>query len=714
MVIAGDGWRSWALPLAGRLEDIVEAERGRFLLWLPVFMAAGVVAYFSLLTEPPRWIGGCALAGCLALGWLAGQYRGLQAVCWAAAALALGFASAQVETWRAAPLAVIPTHAVIVTGTVRAVEQLPNGRRILLEQPRLDGGAPLPRAIRLRLRPTDTVAVATGDRLKIRALLMRPAPPAYPGAWDLQRDAYYAGIAAYGFALNPLENLARAPPDGTSRWLQSLRETIAGRIAAVLPGTLGAIASTLLTGEGAAIPEGDREAFRDSGLAHLLAIAGLHIGIVMGLVFGGTRLALALSERAALHLPLKQIAALAALAAGGAYMLLTGAHVPIIRSFSMACMVTLGVLVGRRALSLRGLALAMATLILMAPAEVLGVSFQMSFSAVLGLIAGYEAMRPVLARLYGNGSWQRRLLGHVVALGLTSALAGTFSAPFGAYHFGHIQLYFVLANMAAVPLTAMWVMPAGLIALGLMPLHLEALALVPMGWGIAAILWIGREVSSWPGAVLAVPHMPAWGLGVLSLGIAWLGLWRSRLRLAGIAAILLGFASPMLVQPPDLLISADARLIAMRTEAGIYVQKQSGASRFTQESWQQLLAEQAGLPLPASGDTADGAITCTEVACVLRGHGSTATLLRGSTTPDTACAASLLVSAQPIRLTCPAAIPTIDRFSVWRDGAHAVWLDVTGPRILSDRQFRGDRPWVLQASSTAGRVAPGLVPAQSE
>jgi competence protein ComEC len=573
MAIAADGWRSWTLPLAERLEGIVEAERGRFLLWLPVFMAAGVIAYFSLLAEPSRWIGGSALAGCLALGLLAGQRRGPRAACWAAAALALGFASAQVETWRAAPLAVIPTHAVIVTGTVRAVEQLPNGRRILLEQPRLDGGAPLQRAIRLRLKPTDAVAVATGDQLKIRALLMRPASPAYPGAWDLQRDAYYAGIAAYGFALNPSENLARAPPDGMSRWLQSLRETIAGRIESVLPGTLGAIASTLLTGGGAAIPEADREAFRDSGLAHLLAIAGLHIGIVMGLVFGGTRLALALSERAALHLPLKQIAAVAALAAGGAYMLLTGAHVPIIRSFSMACIVTLGVLVGRRAVSLRGLALAMATLVLIAPAEVLGVSFQMSFSAVLGLIAGYEAMRPVLARLYGDGSWQRRLLGHVVALGLTSALAGTFSAPFGAYHFGQIQLYFVLANMAAVPLTAMWVMPTGLIALGLMPLHLEALALVPMGWGIAAILWIGRAVSSWPGAVLAVQHMPAWGLGVLSLGIAWLGLWRSRVRLAGIAAILLGLASPMLEQAPDLLISADARLIAMRTEAGLYVQK---------------------------------------------------------------------------------------------------------------------------------------------
>jgi competence protein ComEC len=220
-------------------------------------------------------------------------------------------------------------------------------------------------------------------------------------------------------------------------------------------------------------------------------------------------------------------------------MLLTGAHVPIVRSFSMACLVTLGVLAGRRAVSLRGLALAMVTLILLAPHEVLGVSFQMSFAAVLALIAGYAALRPALARLRGAGGRCRWLLGHVVALSLTSALAGTASAPYGAYHFGHIQVYYVLANVVAVPLVALCVMPAGLAALALMPLHLEALALIPMGWGIAAVLAIGRAVSALPDAVLAVPHMPVWGLAVLSIGIAWLGLWRTRVRLLGGTAILL-------------------------------------------------------------------------------------------------------------------------------------------------------------------------------
>ena len=457
-------------------------ERGRFSLWLPVLMGVGVIAFFLLRADPPWWL---ALAGFGAALPLLALHRWSLArgLFWMLVAIAAGFGSAQHATSRAPPLLDLPTHATVITGIVRAVEQLPAGQRVVLDAPSLDGGPALPRRLRIRMRANDTLAVATGDTIRVRALVRAPSAPAYPGGWDLQRDAYFNGTGGYGYALGRAELLAQPAPGEAMRWVQWLRETIAGRIAAALPGEQGPIAATLLAGITSAIPPADRAAFRDAGLAHLLAIAGLHIGIVMGLFLGLSRLLLASWEHAALHWPCKQIAVLIALAAGGVYMVMTGAHVPIIRSFSMACLVALGVLTGRRALSLRGLALAATVLMLMSPSEVLGVSFQMSFSAVLALIAGYNALRPVLSRLRGDGSAWRRFGLHIAALALTSALAGTASAPFGAYHFGRIQLYFVVANMAAVPLTAMWVMPAGMLALALMPLHLEWLALVPMGWG---------------------------------------------------------------------------------------------------------------------------------------------------------------------------------------------------------------------------------------
>jgi competence protein ComEC len=669
------------------------SEHGRFALWLPVWMAAGNALYFSRLAEPAWWEGAGALvaagAGALALR----RWALARAPFLAGLAFAAGFAAAQVATFRAPPAMEVPRRAVTVTGTVRAVEALPEGVRVTLEAPVLGEGPPQPRTVRVRLRAEDPAAPATGDSLAVRALLRGPSPPAYPGGWDLQRDAWFSGVGAYGYALRRADVLAHGAPSGIARGIEALREEIADRIATVLPGVDGAICTTLLTGISTTIPADDRAAFRDSGLSHLLAIAGLHIGIVMGLVFGLLRMLLAVWERPALYWPTKPIAAVAALAAGGGYLLLTGAHVPIIRSFSMACLVTLGVLLGRRAVSLRGLALAMATLLLIAPEQAVGVSFQMSFSAVLALIAGYDALRPALRRLHGHGSWPRRFIGHVVALALTSALAGTASAPFAAYHFGHVQLYNVLANVAAVPLTAMWMMPAGLLALALMPLHLEALALVPMGWGAHVVLWIGRAVSALPSAAVAVPHMPLWGLGVIALGMAWLGLWRTRVRLAGVPVILLGLAAPVLERPPDILVASDGRLAGLRIGRTMFLQQGNGFSGFTQDSWQQMWAAD---PVRALPDRPEPGLSCTQRLCTFRpraGGPTALLLLTHAIRAD--CAADVLVSLEPIRLNCPDTDPWIvDRFSVWRDGAQAIWLDPDGVRVLSDRDARGDRPWV--------------------
>jgi len=120
-------------------------------------------------------------------------------------------------------------------------------------------------------------------------------------------------MAGFGFALNP----ARAPGPGATTGLaarlQALREAIGARIAAVLPVRAGRHRRHADDRRHLGIPEADRAAFRDSGLAHLLAIAGLHIGIVMAWSFASVRLGFALSEHAALHWPLKAIAALAAL-----------------------------------------------------------------------------------------------------------------------------------------------------------------------------------------------------------------------------------------------------------------------------------------------------------------------------------------------------------------------------------------------------------------
>ena len=727
------GWFLGSSLLGRAVSGITEAERGRLVLWLPVFMGAGVLAYYGLRVEPPAWVGAKFAVAAFGAAIALANWPAVRAVGLSVGFAALGFASAQFATARAPPIeADLPAKAMIVTGTVRAVEILSYGRRITLSgveltepekpppraprnraaqdraaedraalAPAANEAAAIPvalrrmvRTARFRLQTGDDTPVATGDTVRVRAMSRPPQPPALPGGWDTQRDAFFAGLGASGYALGRIEVTARSGPDRFASRVQWLRETIAGRVTAAIPGAAGAVSVTLLTGASRGIPEADHDAFRESGLAHLLAVAGLHIGIVMGFALGASRMFLALSERASLFWPAKKITAVIALSVGGLYMVLTGAHVPIVRSFSMACLFTIAILAGRQPVSVRGLGLAGVALMLISPYEVPGVSFQMSFSAVLALISGYETLRPWLRRLYGK-SLPKRLLSYLAALALTSTLAGTASLPYGAYHFGHVQVYYVLSNMVAVPLTALWVMPAGMIALCLMPFGLEALALVPMGWGATLIIWIARFTAALPDATVPVRHMPPWGLVVLSFGLAWLGLWRSWIRFLGVAVIGVGIASPLFDRPPDIMLSADAGLIGFRTEQGVFLQQTRSGSNFTRDAWFTRWYVSAAAQLPADG--LNGAWNCQRDSCVFhpRDGDMAALLVRGPSRPKTCVGAAVVVSAEPARGFCAWPSPRpVDRFTVWKDGPVAIWLEAKGARVLTDREERGNRPWV--------------------
>lgn len=687
----------------------IAGEWSRWPLWLPVAMGAGVLGYFGLRAEPgPAW---------MALPWpffaLALLARGRHPLSAAALALvgaaALGFAAALFHARAAAPVPELPRTAVVVTGKVAAVDLLPEGRRVLLDAPRLGDAPPLERGVRVRLRNNDPARPSPGDLIAVRALVRPPMPPAYPGAFDFQRAAFFSGLAGSGFALNPAE----ITPHGDAPFFSALRSAIEARVTAALPGATGAVSAALLTGSQSAIPPAELAALRDAGLAHLLSPSGLHVAIVIGIGFVLLRAGIAAIPWLALRVDSKGGAAVLGLMLGGAYTLLTGSGVPMVRSFAMAALVTLAILTGRRALSLRALALAAALVLLVAPEALIGPSFQMSFAAVLALTAVAEAMRGSTRRLRARGGTGRAAL-VVIGLMTTSLIAGAATTPFGLHHFGRLQLYGVAANAVAVPLTSFIVMPAGMLAAFLMPLGLEGPALAVMGWGVDATLLVGQTVAGWPGAAMAAPPIPAWGLGLFALGLCWLCLWRLPWRWAGVPLMAAGLLSGLASRPPDILVAADGRMIALATPAGVLAERASGANRLTRESWLRSWGEDSATALPREGEMPGAA--CTPLSCLLRPRvdGPAVMLLRqppretprprrGPALPpppvlaETACGqAAVMISLEPIRGRCRET-PRIDRFSVWRDGAHAVWLEREDATILSDRAARGERPWVPPA-----------------
>jgi len=272
------------------------------------------------------------------------------------------------------------------------------------------------------------------------------------------------------------------------------------------------------------------QAIRDSGLAHLLAISGLHIGLVAGILFIWVRAMLALVGPLALRYPIKKWAAATAIAGALAYALIAGSTVPTQRAFLTVGLVLAAVMLDRRGLSIRLVAWAALAILIVQPESLLGPSFQMSFAAVTALIASYEVISERRRYDdYGNSTlppWLRKAGLYLIGVALTTLIAGIATAPFAVFHLNRFADYGLAANLLAVPVTAMWVMPSAVVAFLLMPFGMEGLALASMGWGVDVIIKVAETVAGWDGAVTLVSAMPTAALCAIVLGGLWLALWR--------------------------------------------------------------------------------------------------------------------------------------------------------------------------------------------
>jgi competence protein ComEC len=217
---------------------------------------------------------------------------------------------------------------------------------------------------------------------------------------------------------------------------------------------------------------------RDSGLAHVLAISGLHMMIMAGTVFWLARALLALSPGLTLRFPIKKWAAAIALGAATFYLALSGASVPTVRAWMMMSIFLIAVMLDRPAITMRNVALAAMAILIVAPESLFDPSFEMSFAAVIGLVALYEwlAARRRYILFDVSPLWRGARWGVAIVLGTatTTLVAGAAITPFAVYHFHRMTHFGLLANMIAAPLVSLLIMPMALLSLIAMPLGLEA------------------------------------------------------------------------------------------------------------------------------------------------------------------------------------------------------------------------------------------------
>ena len=676
----------------------IAGQRDRWILWLAPAFGLGIAVYFALPIEPAGWLGvSCALLIVPAV--MLYRHR-LAPVLLFAGVVGLGFGVAQLRTAIvAAPVLDKRLGPVTVEGLIEAAS--PDGAggwRLRLTGPLIVGLDPdsSPRRVRIRIRRADADP-APGMRLRSLAILQPPPEPAAPGAFDFARRAYFGGIGAVGFALGTARVLPGPDAPSLRARINGFRHAVTTRILAALPPPENAIAAALTTGERRTIPPDVLAAIRDAGLAHLLAISGLHFALVAGLLLGGLRGVMASVPALALRYPIKKWAAVGAFIGALGYLLISGASIPTQRAFLMLGIVLLAVILDRSAISMRLVAVAAAAVLLISPESLLGASFQLSFAAVVALVAFYEANAPLLASLRSDAGLVRRFMLYGVGIALTTVIAGSATAPFAIYHFNRFALYGVVANLIAIPITGLWIMPWAIAAFALMPLGLEGLALAPMGWGIGAVVVVAREVSSWPDAVLLVPAVPTACLAAVAAGGLWLALWRGRLRLAGVPAMLAAIPIALVERPPDVLTGRAPKAFAVRLADG-RLAVSPGTRGYTRGLWLRRAGLRAAAAWPRPGAPPLGGLACDRLGCVRAGPGPVVAIVadRAALLEDCARAAVVIAAVTVRKRHCRGPDPIVDRSARYRNGAHALWLEESGVRVRSVAEGRGLRPWTAQ------------------
>jgi competence protein ComEC len=691
--------------LFARLENWLDRERDQLPLWLPVGIGVGVA--FWQFFGASGWPGlalFCASLGLFAI--LAPPHSRLRQVArMAAITILIGFSLIAFRSTTVAQPVLGKIWIGEFHGRIESVENI-SARDVFRLRLATGSHADLPPFVRVNLSPEQYKdAFQPGAIIRLRARLLPPAGPTLPGGYDFARRAWFQQIGATGTALGDVQLYQKA--DGGS-WFATQRNALTEHILKSMPEGSGAIGAALVTGDQGHISDADAQAMRDSGLAHLLSISGLHVTAVVGFIFIAVSRLLSLSSWLALRIPIPVVAAAAAASGALGYTLLTGAEVPTVRSCIAAILILVALAMGRDALTLRLVAFGALVVLIFWPEAMAGPSFQLSFAAVATIVVIHEL--PSIRRLTERRDehlWKRgvRAVGSLILTGIAIELALT---PIALFHFHKAGLYGALANVVAIPMTTFFVMP------------LEALALIfdiaglgqPFWWmagqGIAAILTIAHSVSSLPGAVTMMPAMPIWAFGAFALGGLIFGLLATPVRYFGVPLCAVGVIAMLMAPRPDILVTGDGKHLALVSADGKVALLRGKAGDFVRG----MILEKAGSDATATPIENWPGVQCTADICIitLSAPDRAWTLLATRTAnplPSMEMAAAckrvdIVVSDRWLPQSCRPKWIKADRRLLEQSGGLAIYL--AEQRVVTANENNRHMTWV-QAALTARTAA---------
>lgn len=565
-------------------------ERERFVVWLAVLFGVGIGIYFALGFEPNKWITVAVFEALLLLLYLWRYSQGRILFLTAVFVMFFGFCDIQLQTLYKSKFIAAPAEDEItyLSGRIVSVGHNAKGKVRLLLTDVADFDNPRKGYFRITL-PAKQTTLQQGQCVELVATVMKPSAPALPSGYQFDRKAFYEGISAVGYANSSVFETdceqALSYSDKLKYAVNGMRQKIVNRINDNLAPDEAGITAAIVAGERGGISEEITENYRNSGLAHFLSISGLHMSMIAAMAFFAVRLLIALIPAVALRIDSKKVAAIFAAVMSLIYLLISGAEIPSQRAFITMLAVLIGILFGRQAISMRMVAFAAITVLVISPQALVSAGFQMSFAAVVVLIAFYETYALKLRKFFAGSGLIKILTAYFAGLMLTDLVASLATLPFAIYHFNQVAVYTTLGNLLAGPIIAFIIMPFVLLSLFLMPFGLEVWPLKIVGFGVGLVNTITDYVAHLPAAGYRVMAMPFWGLLMIVFGGLWICIWQRKWRRWGAIPLIIGALSIFWVQKPDALYDASGEVVAVKDNEDNMVVLPSRSNKWIKQIW---------------------------------------------------------------------------------------------------------------------------------
>lgn len=677
------------------------AEPRRRFLWYPTAFAVGIAVYFALPTEPNAWlVAGLTLLSLASIALLR-RYSALRPFLWMWLLVMIGIAWSSYITFRQHQIVIaqaMPPQ--MVKGTIRHIERTSDGFRLTLNHLTMSNLAPeeTPEQIRISMRPKKNETMMElppiGTPVEVMAGLLPPMGPALPGGFDFGRYFYFNGIGAVGFGLPPLHVLEKPPAENIwQQWRDDFwtwRSKLTDRLLREGSPQTGPIIAGFITGDIRALPESNFNILRASNLYHIVAISGEHMMLISGVVFLLLRwVTLWFPARLRYRPQMKTIAAVMTLIIVTLYVFVTGLPPSAIRAYLMIALVLLAVILRRQANPMRSLFFAATLMLIASPANLFDPGFQLSFSATIALIALIEYRTRNFMRLEYTRA--QRILNHLGTMLLASFVAELATTPFVLSQFNTIAIFGIVANTLATPLVSFFLMPLVALFFLLLPFGLSSVAVWLMDKGIQLLMAIANEVGSWPHGLQAFPSPPEWAVALFAFGLIWFCIWQTRWRYAAVPLMVIAFISPLFVCPPDVLIGAELKQIAFRSEHG-YVLARGRATSLLPKIWANGVGEIAYQPL----EKEDPIWRCDTLGCIATvqardGTHRIAFAQNAVALSDDCLLADMIVTSNN-GVPCTNK-PVIDGDALKNGGIHAVWFQNGHVTIRNAAGWQHHRPW---------------------